>query len=194
MKIHKHINSFFSSITYILYSDDMPNVWLTDCGDAENIIQWLQKNKKTLSGVFITHSHYDHIYGLNALKKVYSQMKIYVSANGTKGLYSSKLNMSQYHQDVDDFVYEYEDIIEIQDTDNISLWQDVRLEVISTPGHDWSCLTYKVGDYLFTGDSYIPQIKVVTNFPKSNKEEAIASLEKILFLAEKENLTICSGH
>ena len=167
---------------------------MIDCGDNEEIIHWLQENSKTLSGIFITHSHFDHIYGLNILKKTYPQMKVYSSTNGVKGLYSSKLNMSHYHQEIEDFIYEYNDIIEVQDMNKINLWPDVELEVMSTPGHDWSCLTYKVSDYLFTGDSYIPGTKVTTNFPKSNKEEAAASLEKILFLTGQENLTICSGH
>lgn len=35
----------------------------------------------------------------------------------------------------------------------------------------------------FTGDSYLPQYSLVTNFPKSNKEQALDSLEWIKVLS-----------
>jgi glyoxylase-like metal-dependent hydrolase (beta-lactamase superfamily II) len=148
------------------------NVWLIDCGYADNIIQWLKQNQKTVSGVFLTHSHYDHICGLNGLKKEYPQLKVYTSFNGVKGLYSSRLNMSHYHPDVEDYMYEFEDVCELKGMERIDLWEDTTMEVIETPGHDWSCLTYKADKYLFTGDSYIPGLKVVSTFPKSSKSEA----------------------
>ena len=49
-----------------------------------------------------------------------------------------------------------------------------------------------MGEYLFTGDSYISGIKVVTNLPGGNKELAAQSLEKILELAKGKIL--CPGH
>jgi glyoxylase-like metal-dependent hydrolase (beta-lactamase superfamily II) len=170
------------------------NVWIVDCGYADDIIQWLKLNQKSVSGIFLTHSHYDHICGLNRLKGEYPHLKVYTSSNGVKGLYSSKLNMSHYHPDVEDYVYEFEDVCELKGMDRVDLWQDTVMEVIETPGHDWSCLTYKTDRHLFTGDSYIPGLKVVSTFPKSNKIEANESLKKIIELKEKEDLIICPGH
>jgi glyoxylase-like metal-dependent hydrolase (beta-lactamase superfamily II) len=56
------------------------------------------------------------------------------------------------------------------------------------------CLICKIDRYSFTGDSYIPGIKVVTNFPKSNKKDESLSFEKILMLKERDDLVICPGH
>ena len=56
------------------------------------------------------------------------------------------------------------------------------LKAIYTPGHDWSCMTYYTDEIIFTGDSYIPNIKVITSFPKSNKEDAnflVETLENV---------------
>ena len=47
-------------------------------------------------------------------------------------------------------------------------------------------------DYIFTGDSYIPGFKVVTNLPKGNKIQALESVVKIKSLVEGR--TICPGH
>lgn len=44
------------------------------------------------------------------------------------------------------------------------------LYVIETPGHCPSCLTYYTDNYIFTGDSYIPNVKVVTKLPYGDKK------------------------
>jgi glyoxylase-like metal-dependent hydrolase (beta-lactamase superfamily II) len=199
MNIYKHTNSILTSITYVLYIPDLDNVWLVDCGDADEIIKWIESNKKIISGVFLTHTHYDHIYGLNKLKKVIPDFKVYTSADGIKGLYDPKLNMSFfhtafYHDNIDSYIFKFNDVYELKEYDKIELWLDIELDVLETKGHDRSCLTYKVDNYLFTGDSYIPGIKVVTNLPKSNKADAEKSLNKILSLQKKDNLIICPGH
>ena len=76
--------------------------------------------------------------------------------------------------------------------DSTELFDGICLKVIATPGHNPSCLTFQIGDYLFTGDSYIPDVKVVTNLPGGNKKQAQESLSMILKLVEGKN--ICPGH
>ena len=51
---------------------------------------------------------------------------------------------------------------------NIQLWDKTLLTVMETPGHDWSCLSFTVGMWIFTGDSFLPKHNVVTTFPKSS--------------------------
>ena len=53
------------------------------------------------------------------------------------------------------------------------------MEVFETPGHDKSCLTYKVENNVFSGDSYIPGVKVIASFPNSDREDARISKERI---------------
>jgi glyoxylase-like metal-dependent hydrolase (beta-lactamase superfamily II) len=192
--IYKHTNSVMSSITYIVSILNNPKVWLIDCGDADDIINYLRNNSKSPSGVFLTHTHYDHIYGINELKEVYPDLKIFTSASGTEGLFVPKLNLSFYQDEMASYIYKYKDIVELKEFDRVVLWPNIELNVIETPGHDVSCLTYKIGTYLFTGDAYIPGIKTVASFPKSNKDDADISVQRIIELQEKENLIICSGH
>jgi len=68
----------------------------------------------------------------------------------------------------------------------------VQAKVYHTPGHNPSCLTYEIGDYLFTGDAYIPGVKVVTTLKGGDKAKAAESVERILRLAEGK--TVCAGH
>jgi glyoxylase-like metal-dependent hydrolase (beta-lactamase superfamily II) len=199
MDIYKHTNSILTSITYILFVADSDAAWLIDCGDADAVISWAEQNKKIISGVFLTHTHYDHIYGLNELKKSYPGLKVYTSMDGIQGLYNPKLNMSFYHtafyhDAIGTYVFEYDEVQQLKESDVVELWPTINLEVFETPGHDSSCLIYKTDNFLFTGDSYIPGIKVVANLPKSNKKQADESLEKIFDLEKKYKLIINAGH
>ena len=52
---------------WIFHSDDKPGAWVLDPGDAELVQAWLETNNKTLAGIFITHHHWDHVDGIEAL-------------------------------------------------------------------------------------------------------------------------------
>lgn len=191
IQIIKIINSFFSSNTYIIRDIEDNSVWLIDCGDANKIIDIIDTLKLNLKGVFFTHIHYDHIYGLNELRLKYGEFIVYTNDNGKLNLYNSKFNFSKFHDS--EFVYEGTNIRIINGGETLNLTKNVNIDIIATPGHDWSSMTYRINDFLFTGDSYIPNIKTVTNFPKSNKIEAKQS-EEIIMRLFNENTIICPGH
>lgn len=191
MRILRFVNTFFNSNTYVLYREDKQEVWLVDCGDVEPLIQWCRNRKKSIVGVFLTHTHFDHIYGLNDLLSYVSQVKIYTSPNGVQGLFSSRYNLSLFHDN--SFVYRGNNVNTMEDGCKAELYPDTHLTAFFTPGHDWSCLTFHVGDYLFTGDSYIPGVKLVANFPKSDKQLAKESWNRISEMI-MEDMEICPGH
>ncbi|MGI6122877.1 MAG: MBL fold metallo-hydrolase [Acetivibrionales bacterium] len=187
------VNSVYSSRTYYLYVSGCPDVWLVDCGDTDLLVRELESLKEagfSIKGVLLTHAHYDHIYGLPRLVELFPEVRIYTNEIGRKMLGSDKLNMSKYHEDP--IVVGSEHVALCEDGSRIEMFNGIEAKVHFTPGHNPSCLTYEVGDYLFTGDSYIPGIKVVTNLPGGNKELAAQSLERILELAEGK--VLCPGH
>lgn len=179
MLIHNIVNTFFSSCTYVLTVDDY--LWLVDCGDVEPILSLIKG--ENLKGVLLTHAHYDHIYGLNELLRHFSNTLVYTNECGKDTLLNARKNMSLYHETP--FVFEYpENIRIVNDGDMIELSYGLKAIVKATPGHHPSCLTYIIGDAIFTGDSYIPGTKVVTILPKGNKKLAQDSVEKILLMSE----------
>lgn len=189
--VRQFINSVYQSNSWMLHKKEYPVAWLIDCGDYEPILDWLYKEQKTIGGIFLTHTHYDHIFGLHKLDEAFPGISIYTSEEGKKSLANSKWNFSHYHNV--NFVFQKTNVITIADKAQFELFPGFDLEVIATPGHDWSCITFKAGNYLFTGDSYIPGLKVVTTFPKSNKQQAAESLQKILALTVNDTI-ICPGH
>lgn len=53
-------------------------------------------------------------------------------------------------------------------------------------------MTMVIGEKIFTGDAYIPEIGANTQLPFANKEQSQQSMERILKLAEEK--TILSEH
>ena len=180
LKIDYIVNSFFDSITWLLSYEGSSWVWLVDCGDVEPIIEKI--GGKSIAGVLLTHAHFDHIYGLPDLLDRYHDCKIYTNEVGRESLGNAKQNMSLYHETP--ITVEGPQIRNCGEGDNIELFKNIKASVYETPGHHPSCLTFMVEDNLFTGDAYIPSIKVVTNLPKGNKQQAQKSMERIKALAE----------
>lgn len=193
MKISHIVNSVFTSRTYILTQEGSPSVWLVDCGDVAPLMDVLSSigyDSPVIKGVLLTHVHYDHIYGLLRLTEEFSSLRVYTNEYGKNALMDIRLNYSKYHNDP--IEYESENVVTCDEGTMIELFDGVQAKVYHTPGHNPSCLTYEVGDYLFTGDAYIPGIKVVTTFKGGDKVRAAESVERILQLAEGK--VVCPGH
>lgn len=182
------VGQVMGSVVYALSDVISNDYYLIDIGDFD-AAQSLLPTRANVQGVFITHGHHDHIFGINKLKEAFPECVVYASEECARMLASAKANLSMYLE----IPMEYSgEVTILHDGDVVSLFDGVSLTTIATPGHNPSCLCFEVGDYLFTGDSYIPGVKVVTNLPGGSKRQAQESVEKILELAEGKK--VCSGH
>ena len=188
LRLDSVVNSVFSSVTWLLTEEGSNRVWLVDCGDFLPILNIL--GGRMISGVLLTHAHFDHIYGLPELICRFPDCTVYTNEDGKNTLADARLNLSFYHETP--LTIDGPQICVCTEGDVIQLFDNVSAKVYETPGHHPSCLTFEVGEYLFTGDAYIPGIKVVTNLPKSDKYLALKSRETISKLANGK--IILSGH
>ena len=188
MRVRQFINSVFSSNSFIIY-DEVGNAFVIDPGDFQTLKEFIQENNLHLNGVLLTHVHYDHFYGLPRLMCEFPDVNIYTSENGKESLNNPKWNFSRYHDDP--ITIDSEKIKVLRDGDRLK-FGDKEFLIISTPGHDHSCITFKISDNLFTGDSFIPGIKVVDTFPKSDKILAGEWYQKLREMSSQFN--IYPGH
>ena len=164
--------------------------WLIDCGDIDKVYK--KYPDKIIEGVLLTHTHSDHIYGLNQLLERFPDVKIITNEYGFGALVSPKQNISRYHSEYGDIILSNRsNVIVVSEGNELAVLGE-KCEVFETPGHDPSCLCFRLGDNLFTGDAYIPGVKVFTGFPYSDKTQAADSLQRILSLSS--DLSIYPGH
>lgn len=188
MLVHNIVNSLFASCSYLIKMNDQ-NGWIVDCGDITPIISLLANCH--LRGILLTHAHLDHIYGLNNLLKYSPDSLVFTNDVGKETLLDANQNLSHYNNSP--FVFEFPENIKIvNDGDEINLSDKLKAKVIATPGHHPSCLTYLIGDFLFTGDSFIPGTKVITHLPKGDKSQAKESVQKIIEISNGK--IIYPGH
>lgn len=80
---------------------------------------------------------------------------VYTSYRGKEELESDKLNMFRYN--LPPFVFRSDNMEILQEGQEVQLWENA----------------------FFTGDSYLLQYDLIANFPKSNKEDAVRTIERI---------------
>lgn len=122
---------------------------------------------------------------------MFPDVTVYTSAYGREGLYSDRLNFSRYHESP--FVFRGQNVVVLKEGDRVPLGAGMEMEVLETPGHDPGCLCYRLGNYLFTGDSFIPGVPTVTKLRGGDREASLASLEKIRRHIT-EGTIVCPGH
>lgn len=189
LEVKRIINGIFSSNTYLLFDSDYNYCWLIDIGDYARVADVLPSGV-VVRGLFLTHAHFDHTYGINPLHNAHPTCRVFTSQYGKDALYDAKKNFSKYHNKP--FVYEGEDVVVVDDEGSMELYPGTKIIFFYTPGHCPSCLTFMVGDWIFTGDSYIPGVKVVTKLPGGDRTLAKKSMERIIKLASGK--AICPGH
>ena len=163
----------FTSNTYIVFDEDFDDCWLVDIGDFERAISALPDGK-IVKGLLLTHSHFDHIYGINELCNRYPDCVVYASKYDGEALMDDRKNLSRYHEHP--IVFAGKNIVTVRENDEIPVCNNEVIKVVSTPGHEPGCLTFYTDEFIFTGDSYIPGVKVVTKLPGGDSGLAVQSV------------------
>ena len=190
LKVERLENELLKSNTYLITHEKSLGCYIVDPGDY-NPIKNRIKDLRVL-GVFLTHSHIDHIYGLNRLYDdlVIDRPCVYFSKQCLKGLLDPKVNGSYYMSQA--YVHKPRKYEIIFEGTTLRLFDDqYKLNVLETPGHSDDSLTFQLEKYLFTGDSFIPGQKIHTRSKSANKLDAKISLERIRAI---KKVIICPGH
>lgn len=120
------------SDNYIWCVNDGEHALVVDPGDAAPVIRTLQEKKLSLTYILITHHHYDHTGGVEALIAAYPGAVVYGPKN-------PKIS------GVDHRLIEGEKLL-LQDP-------EIELKILETPGHTMDHIVFYNDDLLFCGDT-----------------------------------------
>ena len=189
----RFVNSRFSSNTYILWHQNYENVWVVDPGDTEVVFEWMKDHlKTTISGILLTHAHFDHIYGMNEILSHYPQCVVYVANEyGKDTLNDAKKNGSKYTEE-GPIVIKEGTFVELY-SKRMKLWDDVPIKVLYTPGHSDDSVCFITDGMLFTGDTMIKNVRTVTKLKGGSVEKFQQSI-KIIEEMKGNHLLVMPGH
>lgn len=156
------------------------NCWIAACAETRQaiivdvptadprIFQYLDAHGLWLTGVFITHGHYDHVDGLEALLAAH-RVPVYAGTSLPGGVRATPVKVGH----------------------EIPLGA-VRGRVVETPGHTTDSVSLILPGLVFTGDAlFCGSIGGTTN-DRDKQREISAVREQVLSLPE--DWLICPGH
>ncbi len=175
---------------YIVAADNSDCCVVIDPGDnADYIMSEVRKAGYTLSGILLTHGHFDHIAALNDLRSMASP-KVYALSKEKEVLENSTKNVSKMFgipiTEEADIYCEDGDVIEEA---------GLRFRVISTPGHTIGSVCYYIEEAktLFSGDTLFEMSVGRSDFPTGSARELVNSIKEKLFVLP-DSVKVYPGH
>jgi len=180
------VNSFWVTLNKSNKAIDL----LIDCG-SEDLNDLIPKDV-SFDAVFLTHGHHDHILGLQKFLQYRKNTPVIGTIQALECLASPKLNLSYY---IGDEVKVFaRNTIHLNDLERLKTMEIIEaVGFLNTPGHNNGSVSYFIGPFMFTGDSWIPEKRTITCLPYGDKKAAKKS-EELLRLMHKDYPIICPGH
>ncbi len=189
LKIKAFNDNIASENSYLLVSGNESLV--IDPGFNGEAIQEDLKNKGLKLGhVFLTHGHFDHIRDILLLRK-YHVFAVHVHEKDKPMLYEETLNYARAFRS--HFRLDEEQKVVLLDEHTRFPFGSGFIETIHTPGHTAGSVTFRIGNFLFTGDTLFSDGIGRTDLASGNQVALDRSLRKILAGCSSE-MVVYPGH
>lgn len=191
LKVKQFLNESLTSNAYVVRLAGSLECVLVDIGEYTELKKHLALHGLSVQGLFLTHSHYDHVLGITEFVKEFPNAIVFGHQHTFESLANAKLNLSFYRDVPIEVDIPQENQIKIAD-ENVDI-ASLKVTSLHTPGHNSGSLSFVISNFLFTGDSLIPGHKIVTKLKGGNKEQAQRSLKRLLDSLENVNY-LAPGH
>ena len=183
MKVERFLTGILSTNCYVAWNEQTKEAVIVDpAAYSKKLAEFLREEGLKPQAVLLTHGHFDHIMGLDALLEEYP-VPVYVH-EAEKGLIADpKTNLSLTYTNG----YVFEDATYVTDGQKIAA-AGVTFEVLFTPGHtSGGCCYYaETENMLFSGDTLFRCSVGRSDLPTGDETTLIRSIkEKLLVLPEK---------
>lgn len=189
IKIGRMVMGVCQTNCYFLYRDGEHECIVVDPADqGARIYSTLQKNGFRVAGILLTHGHFDHIWGLDALRDAVNAgaesdglepVKAYAHEAEKELLRDARKNVSeQAGRACVTYADEY-----LKDGQVLSL-AGMSFQVIATPGHTVGgcCYYFPEAGILVAGDTLFAESVGRTDFPTGSMGTLVRSVRDKLFV------------
>ena len=149
---------------------------------------FFEQNKDKEKLILITHGHFDHIGGAEALRHKFG-VKIAVGEADNSALSDPIVNEGAQF---DIIVPSFSADIMVNDGDELTVG-DIVVKVYNTPGHTVGSMCYQIEETLFTGDTLFCKGFGNTCFHGGSRRDIVKSVKWILSNFP-DDMAVLSGH
>lgn len=174
---------------YVVWDENTLEAAVIDPGfEDQRINDIINENKLKVKYILLTHGHFDHLGGVNQIKKL-TGAKVLIHENDAHCLLDPRRNlsvlagMSMVLDPADSY---------LKETETISLGE-VVIQVIHTPGHSKGGVCLLAEDQLFAGDTLFNTSIGRTDFADGDLDELLNGIEAKLFILD-DATTVLPGH
>lgn len=172
---------------YIVQAGDGTAAVVDPGDEAARLLQHLQSTRLRVTAVWLTHGHFDHIGAADALRAAFSCPIVALAAEAAL-LADPQKNLSSAFSPVP--LTLTADTL-LADGDTFAFGGET-VGVLHTPGHTSGSCCYKLGKWLFTGDTLFDGSIGRTDFPTGDPTALSLSLERLA--AIPDDLCVLPGH
>lgn len=190
MKVHSYSLGIVETNCYIIEGDE--ELLVIDPGDNGQFInERIKKFNKKLSGILLTHAHFDHIGGVDDVVNAHG-VDVYVHKEEKSWLTDTVKNGSKKFE-----AYQLPPVV--QHTIPLVIGEgqhkigEFEFEALHTPGHSPGSLSFVFGDFAVVGDTLFKGGIGRTDLYKGDTETLMSSIEDKL-LELDPNTIIFPGH
>ncbi|TDJ05625.1 MAG: MBL fold metallo-hydrolase [Deltaproteobacteria bacterium] len=203
------VKTFFDgetfTLTYVVYDPQSrdgviidsvlnydPNSGKVTTESVDEAVEFINGHEIKLHYILETHAHADHITGSQKLKEYFPDAKIGIGANITtvQETFKDVFNLKDLKTDGGQFDILFEDNQEL-------LAGSLTIHILNTPGHTPACLSYLIGEKVFTGDAlFMPDYGTGRcDFPAGSAENLYDSITNRLYtLPDETEVYVCHDY
>lgn len=163
----------------------------TTTQSADEVLETVNKNGFEVRWIIETHAHADHLSAAPYLKeKLGAPIAIGAHITEVQHVFGDVFNLGQNFLENGS---QFDRLLKDGDTLDIGA---LTLEALHTPGHTPACMTYKVGDAVFVGDTlFMPDYGTARcDFPGGDASTLYRSIRRILELPDETRIFVCHDY
>ncbi len=161
-----------------------------DTRSVEAILAAAEQAGYTIEWALETHAHADHLSGSPYVKgKTGARIGIGERIKDVQRIFRPLFDAHDLHTDGSDFDHLF------ADGERFAIGE-IEAEVMFTPGHTPACISYRIADAVFVGDTlFMPDYGTArADFPGGDARALYRSIQKILSLPLKTRLFMCHDY
>jgi len=200
------IKGFFDpatyTLTYLVWDEDTKDAVVIDpvmdfdplairasSESADEVVRFVQDNDLAVHWVLETHAHADHLSGAPVLKtQLGARVAIGEDITVVQETFKGVFNLG------DSFPTDGSQFDALLSDGDILQAGRLAIKAIHTPGHTPACMSFHIGDALFTGDAlFMPDFGTGRcDFPSGSAEDLYDSVQKLYALPDETRVFV--GH